>query len=131
MSTGFLRDDVLLRSAIYRHREKFFAMRFSEWCDGQKARNPPPCRGRSVRLGQVPTEEDDGLSPRWWVYARQPKRILRSPWRSRSGRGARRVGGGMLAVKLALWVLFALAIVAVGYLGVALFVATWLSTPSR
>jgi pimeloyl-ACP methyl ester carboxylesterase len=37
----------------------------------------------------------------------------------------------MLAVKLALWVLFALAIVAVGYLGVALFVATWLSTPSR
>jgi pimeloyl-ACP methyl ester carboxylesterase len=37
----------------------------------------------------------------------------------------------MLAVKLALWVLFALAIVAVGYSGVALVVATWLSTPSR
>ncbi len=37
----------------------------------------------------------------------------------------------MLAVKLALWVLFALVIVAVGYSGVALVVATWLSTPSR
>jgi hypothetical protein len=33
MSRGFLRDGPLLGSAIYRHREKPFAMQFFEWCD--------------------------------------------------------------------------------------------------
>jgi hypothetical protein len=36
---GVLRDGSLPGSAIYRHREKVFSIRFSEWCDDRDTRD--------------------------------------------------------------------------------------------